>query len=952
MRLTTCPPRPTLERFLRGELPEQETVALEQHLLHCAGCLGRIKALGQNTDTHVSAAWKGEATLPPGEEPGGDEPSLTAFLEPPTAAGELGWLGGYRILQVLGRGGMGVVFRAEDARLKRTVALKVMLPTLSGDPDLGKRFLREAQAMAAVEHDHVVRIYQVGEDRGVPFLAMEFLRGEPLSERLKRDRLLPPAEVLRVGREIALALAAAHATGLIHRDIKPGNVWLEERTPPRVKVLDFGLARAAGQDTHLTRQGAIVGTPGYMAPEQAQGRAVDHRADLFSLGAMLYQLSCGRQPFQGPDMISTLMLVTMHQPDAPAKLNARVPPALSDLVMRLLEKEPARRPGSASMVAEMLRNLEEQPARTTDSTTEATAYVAAPTARRPRRRWPWVAAGLMLLGIIAASAALITIKTPQGDYVVETDDPDFAFQVNNGQVTLEDRKTNRKYNLKAVPKDKAKGEYELDVTEADGLSFKTKTLTIKRGDTVALKAWLERKAEPAPVQRAAAGEDAWLKQVAGMPPDEQVKAVVARLQALNPKYDGALPTNIEGGVVIRLTLLTDNVTDISPLRALTGLQDVNLSASAPGKGQLADLSPLKGLKLTALACSSTAVADLSPLKGMALTYLNCGNSEVSDLSPLKGMPLTQLKVHVTKVADLAALQGIKLTTFDCYQTPVSSLGPLQGMPLKFLNCGSTQVEDLSPVKGMPLTELYCFSNKVSDLTPLKGMKLTLLNVEDTRVTSLAPLAGMPLQTLSVYGTAVSDLAPLKGMRLSDFNCEQSQVTELAPLKGMPLTVLLCDRNNISDLSPLKGMPLTRLNCHTTKVADLSPLEGMALTYLDLFSTPVSSLAPLKGMPLSSLNVGASNVADLSPLKGMPLRDLYCFNTKVSDISALQNMKLVRLNCAGAQVTDLSPVRGMPLEWITCDFKPERDAQLLRSLTTLQSINDKPAKEFWKDVYEK
>ena len=157
----------------------------------------------------------------------GHDSSLTDFLAPPQADDELGRLGKYRILKILGHGGMGVVFQAEDPKLKRTVAIKAMLPTLAASASAGKRFLREAQAMAAVEHDHIVRIYQVDEDRGVPFLAMEFLKGEPLDERLKRDGKLPLAEVLRIGREIAEGLAAAHATGLIHRDIKPANIWLE-----------------------------------------------------------------------------------------------------------------------------------------------------------------------------------------------------------------------------------------------------------------------------------------------------------------------------------------------------------------------------------------------------------------------------------------------------------------------------------------------------------------------------------------------------------------------------------------------------------------------------------------------------------------------------------------------------------------------------------------------------
>ena len=220
------------------------------------------------------------------------------FLAPAERPDEIGRLGGFRILKVLGAGGMGVVFQAEDPKLKRKLAIKAMLPSLAASGSGGKRFLREAQTAAAIEHDHIVPIHQVGEDRGVPFIAMPFLKGEPLDERLKREGALPVAEVVRIGREAAERLAAAHAVGLVHRDIKLANLWLEA-PKGRVKILDFGLARATAQDAGLTQQGTIIGTPAYMAPEQARGDNVDARSDLFSLGVVLYRLCCGKQPFQG-----------------------------------------------------------------------------------------------------------------------------------------------------------------------------------------------------------------------------------------------------------------------------------------------------------------------------------------------------------------------------------------------------------------------------------------------------------------------------------------------------------------------------------------------------------------------------------------------------------------------------------------------------------------------------
>src|SRR5262249_11914335 len=210
---------------------------------------------------------------------------------------------------------------------------------LAASPANRQRFLREARAAAKIEHDHIVSIYQVGEDRGVPFLAMPLLQGESLNERLQREPRLLIAEVLRISRETAAGLAAAHERGLIHRDIKPANLWLEAPSPPplapggergrgeggRVKLLDFGLARSAAESSHLTATGAILGTPAYMSPEQASGKVVDGRTDLFSLGCVMYRLTTGELPFKGSDPISTLMAVAMEQPPAPIQLNEEVP---------------------------------------------------------------------------------------------------------------------------------------------------------------------------------------------------------------------------------------------------------------------------------------------------------------------------------------------------------------------------------------------------------------------------------------------------------------------------------------------------------------------------------------------------------------------------------------------------------------------------------------------------
>jgi hypothetical protein len=308
------------------------------------------------------------------------------------------------LLAELGRGGMGVVYRAEDSDLRRPVALKVMRPDVAARPGARERFLREARAAAGLKNDHVVTIHQVGEDRGVLFLAMEYLDGENLEARLTRAGKLPLAEVLRIGREVAEGLAAAHERSLIHRDIKPANIWLEARAGEpgegssprcRVKILDFGLARDVADDG-LTQEGAVLGTWGYMAPEQARGKKVDHRCDLFALGAVLYRACTGQLPACSPGSPS---------PRPPADLNPEVPTALSDLVQRLLAADSADRPATALEVAEVLRSLEG--GRPADiATLPHPARRVGTVSHHGRRRLAVMAATVVLLGVLGLAAVL------------------------------------------------------------------------------------------------------------------------------------------------------------------------------------------------------------------------------------------------------------------------------------------------------------------------------------------------------------------------------------------------------------------------------------------------------------------------------------------------------------------------------------------------------------------
>ena len=238
------------------------------------------------------------------------------------AEGELGWLAHYRVKRLIGEGGIGLVFLAEDTHLARAVALKVIRPERANAPEVRGRFVREAQATAAIKHDHIVTIYQVGRDHDVLFLAMEYLQGLSLQSWLERGRKPSTELVLRIGREIGSGLAAAHRVGLIHRDIKPANIWLESPSG-RVKILDFGMARSEHDDTRITHAGTIMGTPAFMAPEQARGERTSATSDLFSLGCILYRLCAGRPPFEGTTILAVLSRWPRRRPDRSGRSTPR-----------------------------------------------------------------------------------------------------------------------------------------------------------------------------------------------------------------------------------------------------------------------------------------------------------------------------------------------------------------------------------------------------------------------------------------------------------------------------------------------------------------------------------------------------------------------------------------------------------------------------------------------------
>lgn len=834
-----------------------------------------------------------------------DRELALSYLQPSTKPGSLGVLGHYEVLQILGQGGFGIVLKAFDEKLHRLVAIKMMSPQLAATSPPRKRFQREARAAAQIKHENIVQIYSV-EEQPLPYLVMEYVEGQTLAQKLDGNGPLETSEVLHFARQIACGLAAAHDKNHIHRDIKPGNILIEQGAEQKLKITDFGLARAV-DDASMTRTGMIAGTPMYMAPEQAMGKDLDHRTDLFSFGSVMYQMACGRPPFRAPTTIAVLRRVAEDTPRPLKEILPEIPAWLVTIINKLLQKNPEERYQSAREVADLLARCQTEMQQTGKVTcVPKEALTPAAIEARPMRQEAKAKAGTKIhLGIwlagFAMGATIIALVASQ-------------FFGGGGQQTNSQKQPKTDH----AEKESVTKPYSADTDRA------LAEWVLSIGGTVRLE-----------------GVPAEIEVLSDLPQKPFALSEV-NLDA-NPRLVDSEFTRFTTAKRLRRLYLANTplTDDIAPeLAKCVNLEELSLHGAKVSNATFAACKQLS--KLRTLTISGKINAALSELKDcQGLDYLSLSMSDVaddglSDLQELKN--LTKLELKLTKVTDtgLETLKELRgLTSLDLSQTPVTKAG-VEKLQRSLPECKITwdggviepnPIEAAKPIisallkSGVvlefvdPSRDRHRKPKTIDEIT--SDDRLAALHINETAAANAEAVAFLARITSDLWR---KDSGPralhLSGKVSSERLQELLAIPSLHVANGMYLGIVdtpysdstLAGLNQFTDLVHLY-LPHRSVSDDLLKriVEAMPKLEVLSLDHSNVTNT---GLIVLRNRPLRILQLqGCTQIDDVAAdhIAAIPTLELLLLNaTNITDaglakLTTLTKLKTINVN--GAKVTE-------------------------------------------------
>ena len=812
------------------------------------------------------------------------------YMDPSDRKDLLGIIPGYEIKDVLGQGGMGIVFRAEQPKLKRTVAIKMMKREFAAKTATRKRFLKEAQAAASINNPHSVTIHAVGVHK-VPYFVMECIEGQSLEKKLEQEGTLGELEVLRIASQIAKGLAATHEQGLVHRDVKPANILLENGVE-RAKLVDFGVVCAL-EEARMTVEGELVGTVAYMSPEQTQSRNIDYRSDLFSLGSVIYTMCTGHSPFRSKNVLAAANRINNDSPRPIEQSNSEISQDLRSIIFRLLEKNPENRYQSANEVADDLLKLMQ--IRDPVNPPQQNPSEASP--KKFPRIW-YLIACLSIFAFLGAGEltgktkvipTVIKLVKGEATLVVEVNDPNIGISLNGEEIVLSGIGP---HQIRITP-----GKYHLQARK-DGRPIYSEMITLSRNGHKQVSIGWEPIGSDI-VDKPPISEGKQVNENTGTEHHQDKPIGTVMLQGVSNFRDIASLADLkqfekDNVVSIKITSgLTLTDVDMKDFENLSGLENLDFpegNVTGEGLRSLKSLTSLKTLSIRGMQWTDETIQHLAPLEN--LEYLT-----------LTGPALTEKGFRhlsgLTNLQTLALPGQIRVT-----DEMVQHLAPLVKM---------THLQITGPVTNEGIRSLQ----GMKKLVAFTGSDLAITDGTDVFVS-------MPLVVWRVSGSSIND----EGLRKL---CECRSIVQLG-LRNCPnitdagvqaiqelshLTELFLTDVNITDESVKHFVvhDLKSLNLSGTRITDasmpaiarhtnLQHLELMSTSISDAGLTHLSDLKALDALRLNHTGIGDSGVrhlGSLSLLRGLDLQGTKITDTSLEMLSEMKSLK--QLLVGGTNVSD-------------------------------------------------